>query len=99
MIAQRVLFDMHKTYKQALEEQSGPLFTWLQQLYSNLPNEFAVELGTSAISEHPQVPANRSFKLASEVALMIVFLFQCHPRRLQEHAATLLPLMVKVSDQ
>lgn len=27
---------------------------------------------------------------------MIVFLFQCHPRRLQEHAHTLLPLMVQV---
>lgn len=27
---------------------------------------------------------------------MIVFLFQCYPRRLQEHAGTLLPLMVKV---
>jgi hypothetical protein len=32
MVAQRVLFDMHKTYKQALEEQSGPFFTWLQQV-------------------------------------------------------------------
>jgi hypothetical protein len=29
MVAQRVLFDMHKTYKQALEDQSGPFFTWL----------------------------------------------------------------------
>ena len=97
MVAQRVLFDMHKTYKQALEEQSGPFFTWLQQLYSNLPQEFAAKLGQGAQEGGDgQVPANRSFKLASEVALMIVFLFQCHPRRLQENAATLLPLMVKV---
>ena len=165
MVAQRVLFDMHKTYKQALEEQSGPFFTWLQQvrwlavccaggrvvrragwrpprglqlcaiggvcapcclhsspnllpahlpcppvcaclsaclqLYSNLPQEFAAKLGPGAQAGDGggQVPANRSFKLASEVALMIVFLFQCHPRRLQENAATLLPLMVKVRAQ
>ncbi len=128
MVAQRVLFDMHKTYKQALEEQSGPFFVWLQQvckclaqlnptmplgdlltrtsnhdvyvwflmqLYGNIPQEFSMKLGPHPTSS-AQVPANRSFKLASEVALMIVFLFQCHPRRLQEHASTLLPLMVKV---
>lgn len=29
MVAQRVLFDIHKTYKHALEEQSNPFFTWL----------------------------------------------------------------------
>ena len=118
MVAQRVLFDMHKTYKQALEEQSGPFFAWLHQvclepelqmatipscefhlfatqLYANLPNEFSSKLGAQ-VPVAGQVPGVRSFKLASEVALMIVFLFQCHPRRLQEHAATLLPLMVKV---
>jgi hypothetical protein len=51
----------------------------------------ALEMGTTV----DLVPANQSFKLASEVALMIVFLFQCYPRRLQEHASLLLPLMVK----
>jgi len=71
---------------------------WLQ-LYANLPLEFASKLTTPVHVTHDHVPAVRSFKLASEVALMIVFLFQCHPRRLQEHAATLLPLMVKVRPQ
>lgn len=32
MVVHRVLFDIHKTYKQALEEQSGPFFAWLQQV-------------------------------------------------------------------
>lgn len=32
MVSQRILFDIHKTYKQALEDQSGPFFTWLQQV-------------------------------------------------------------------
>ena len=96
MVSHRILFDIHKTYKQALEEQSGPFFTWLQDLYTNLPQEYAARLG----SKEPaclQVAANQSFKLASEVALMIVFLFQCYPRRLQENADRLLPLMVQVS--
>lgn len=32
MVVHRVLFDIHKTYKQALEEQSGPFFAWLHQV-------------------------------------------------------------------
>lgn len=65
------------------------------QLYSNLPQEYLSSL--EAGRESTRIPADRSFKLASEVALMIVFLFQCYPRRLQEHAGSLLPLMVKVN--
>lgn len=70
-------------------------FSYLQ-LYDNLPHELVAQLGPSSSTSGSQVPANRSFKLASEVALMIVFLVQCYPRRLQEHASTLLPQMVKV---
>ncbi|KAL4854024.1 Transcription-associated protein 1 [Chlorella vulgaris] len=95
MISQRILFEVHKTYKQALEEQTAPFFDWLAELYTNLPHEYVncLEIDTASAS----VPASRSFKLASEVALMIVFLFQCYPRRLQEHAGSLLPLMVQVA--
>ena len=32
MISQRILFEVHKTYKQALEEQSKPFFSWLEQV-------------------------------------------------------------------
>jgi hypothetical protein len=32
MVAQRILFEIHKTYKQALEEQSKPFFQWLEQV-------------------------------------------------------------------
>ena len=124
MVAQRVLFEVHKTFKQALEDQSKPFFAWLEQvlrslflchqfltlglysyhirirtclqLYGNLPQSYSGTVGVMQDATE-QVHANCSFKLASEVALMIVFLFQCYPRRLQEHAATLLPLMVKVS--
>ena len=42
------------------------------------------------------LPARASFKLTSEVALMIVYLLQCYPKRLQQYAAALLPLMVQV---
>lgn len=32
MVAQRVLFDIHKFFKNMLEEQSGPFFEWLKQV-------------------------------------------------------------------
>ena len=32
VVAQRILFDLHKAYKQSLEEQSGAFFDWLQKV-------------------------------------------------------------------
>lgn len=32
MHSQRILFEVHKTYKQALEEQSKPFFAWLEKV-------------------------------------------------------------------
>lgn len=32
MQSQRILFEVHKTYKQALEEQSKPFFSWLEKV-------------------------------------------------------------------
>lgn len=71
------------------------LSTYLQ-LYHNLPEEFAMRLNTDREPSRA-VRADHSFRLASEVALMIVFLFQCYPRLLQANAEQLLPLMVKAS--
>lgn len=67
------------------------------QLYTNLPHTYASTLEAGMTEEPMALAANNSFKLASEVALMIVFLFQCYPRRLQETAEKLLPMMVKAS--
>lgn len=66
------------------------------QLYHNLPEEFGRRLSFDEQEPSKAVRADHSFKLASEVALMIVFLFQCYPRLLQDNAEKLLPLMVKV---
>ncbi len=30
MVAQRLIFDIHKAWKQGLEEPSGPFFEWLK---------------------------------------------------------------------
>lgn len=36
MASQRILFEVHKTYKQALEDQSKPFFDWLEQVRHRL---------------------------------------------------------------
>ena len=65
-------------------------------MYSNLPDEITNRLASTEELSPNMIMSSHSFKLASEVALMIVFLFQCYPRLLQENAEKLLPLMVKV---
>ena len=44
IIAQRILFDIHKHFKQALEEQTGPLFDWLIELLTLLPASMEKQL-------------------------------------------------------
>eukprot|EP00887_Chlorella_sp_A99_P004017 scaffold11.g4017.t1 len=135
IVAQRLLFDVHKAYRGQLEEASGPFFEWLKQLYEGLPAAYR-SLGLEAGAPPggaTLLPARASFKLASEararrrrrrhaarararegprgwrplpgaracsgarVALMIVFLLQCYPKRLQQYASALLPLMVQTA--
>jgi hypothetical protein len=130
MVAQRLLFDAHKQYKQALEEQSAPFFEWLKQLYDAFPTSYAQQIesklgqkedatdnsaskneekdpqqpsppaatGTPPTAKgHPLIPAKGSFKLAAEVALMIVFLVQCYPvKMMAKLPEQLLPKMVNV---
>ncbi|KDD75704.1 hypothetical protein H632_c541p1, partial [Helicosporidium sp. ATCC 50920] len=151
LVAQRVLFEVHKTYKSVLEELSGPFFEWLRLLYENLPGAYDrliashlpapdAALGTGRMSlgvpvqgpkeeeekdeeadarvpspgrpptsgvaaaspappssspAPPLTPARASFKLAADVALTVVFLFQCYPKRLHQYAGVLPPLMVE----
>lgn len=99
MIAQRVLFDIHKMYKNLLEEQSGPFFDWLKKLYESFPESAARQLKVAEEAgdgKKPLVPASESLKLTAEVALMIVFLLQSYPKRLSQYSQTLFPLMVAV---
>ena len=70
------------------------------QLYEGLPGAFQRVFGApiSPAAATPLVlPANASFKLASEVALMIIFLLQSYPKRLNQYAPTLLPVMAEAS--
>lgn len=101
IIAQRILFDIHKHFKQALEEQTGPLFDWLIELLTLLPASMEKQLadadelvGQDMIK--PLVPAKGSGKLASEVTVMVYFLMQSYPKRVHQYGPSLIPLMVSL---
>ncbi len=103
MVAKGMSGKMHNQHLQlAVGYITHLQCTSLTQLYSNLPEEFMKRLSSDTHGcfdtqgRSTTVKADQSFKLASEVALMIVFLFQCYPRLLQDNAEKLLPLMVKV---
>jgi hypothetical protein len=109
VIIQRVLFDIHKSYKGYLEEQTGPFFKWLEGLFEALPAtvERQLEAASAPVNEKKGkkdkeeaipalVPARESLKIAIDVALMVFYLMQAYPKRMAIHGQTLVPLMVKV---
>jgi hypothetical protein len=109
VIIQRMLFDIHKSYKGYLEEQTGPFFKWLEGLFDALPAtvERQLEAASAPVNEKkskkdkdevipPLVPARESLKIAIDVALMVFYLMQAYPKRMAIHGPTLVPLMVKV---
>lgn len=109
VIIQRMLFDIHKSYKGYLEEQTGPFFKWLEGLFDALPAtvERQLEAASAPVNEKrgkkdkdevipPLVPARESLKIAIDVALMVFYLMQAYPKRMAIHGPSLVPLMVKV---
>lgn len=100
-VAQRVLFDVHKAYKQALEESTSPFFEWLKTLFEGLGGAASSQLEAAAKADpngpRPLLAAKESMKIAQEVALMVFFLFQSYPKRLAQYGPTLLPLMISVA--
>ena len=100
VIVQRMLFDIHKSYKGFLEEQTGAFFKWLEALFEALPAAVDRQLaaaGTAMEGAPPAlVPARESLKITIDVALMVFYLMQTYPKRMSVHGPTLVPLMVKV---
>lgn len=100
LVAQRILFDIHKHFKQALEEQTAPLFDWLIELLTLLPASMERQIAGADESvernTRPFIPAKASGKLASEVTVMIYFLMQSYPKRVHQYGPSLVPLMVSL---
>jgi transformation/transcription domain-associated protein len=97
IVAQRLLFDIHKVHKQVLEDASAPFFEWLKAMYEGLPASAERQLvAASAGVPRPLLPARESLRMAPDIALMIFFLMQSYPKRLAQHGPTLLPLMLGV---
>lgn len=102
VIVQRMLFDIHKSYKGFLEDQTGAFFKWLEGLFDAIPAAVDRQLAAAGAAMEgapaglPLVPARESLKITIDVALMVFYLMQTYPKRMTVHGPTLIPLMVKV---
>lgn len=96
-IAQKVLADVHKTYKTGLEEFTSPYFDWLCQLFQNFPDYVARHLEKNPEGNEitgALVPAIQSMKLAQEIALTAFALMQSYSKRLSQYGERLVRAMV-----
>jgi len=96
-IAQRLLFDIHKAHKQALEDATAPFFEWLKTLFEGMPAAVERQLAATGDEPKPLLAARESMKIAQDVALMVFFLFQSYPKRMSQFGPALLPLMVNAA--
>lgn len=97
-IAHRIVAEIHKSYKQGLEDITRPYFEWLLKLFKGFQDS-AIEILKMSDSggDHSSVPASRSMKIAQDVASTLFPLFQSYGRRLTQFGEELFAAMVKAA--
>ena len=95
IIAQRILADVHKSYKQGLEDITVPYFNWLLKLFAGLGESFDEHMKlVSSGNENPVLPSVQSIKIAQDIAVTVFSLFQAYPKRLNQYGQELVSVMV-----
>ena len=97
-IAQKILADVHKSYKNGLEDVTNPYFEWLLKLFQNFPSQVQqqMKMASEGIQQGP-IPAVHSMKIAQDIALTVFSLFQSYSRRLTQYGPDLVSVMAQVA--
>jgi len=97
-IAQKILADVHKSYKSGLEDVTNPYFEWLLKLFQNFPTQVQqqMKMASEGMQQGP-IPAVHSMKIAQDIALTVFSLFQSYNRRLTQYGPDLVSVMAQAA--
>ncbi len=93
-IAQKILGDVHKAYKNGLDELTPGYFDWLMKLFDNIPNVLDKYIVHHQESLGKPIPSIESVKLSQDIAITVFSLFQSYNRRLSQYGEDLVKSMV-----
>lgn len=94
-IALKILGDVHKAYKNGLDELTPGYFDWLLKLFDNIPDALDKYIVHQQDSLGKPIPSTESLKLSQDIAITVFSLFQSYNRRLSQYGENLVKSMVK----
>lgn len=98
IIALKIIFDLHKTFRPSLEQYILPFLDTVSRLYANMPAASRSIYGSNAsmgqTSALPFVRSVESFKVLTECPIIVMLLFQFYPRFVAKTMTQMVPVML-----
>lgn len=96
IIALKVIFDLHKSFRPLLEQYILPFLDTVSRLYGNMPAASRAIYGpNSTLSlQTPFVRSVESFKVLTECPIIVMLLFQFYPRFVGKTMSQMVPVML-----
>jgi hypothetical protein len=101
IIALKVIFDLHKSYRPSLEQYILPFLETVNRIYANMPAASqAIFRGASVPPAPTSPPATNlvrsveSFKVLTECPIIVMLLFQFYPRFVGKTMTQMVPVML-----
>ena len=96
LVCIKIIFELHKSHKNHNKHHVLEFIKYVQKLYSNLPGtlKHSFDRAKSRQTENDCVPSMYSFPVLTECPLVVMLLFQVHPKDIKAHIADLIPRMM-----
>ena len=97
IIALKIVFDLHKSFRPSLEQYILPFLDTVSRLYANMPAASRAIYGSTPPSTSTTTPFVRSvesFKVLTECPIIVMLLFQFYPRFVAKTMTQMVPVML-----
>ena len=104
IIALKVIFDLHKSFRPSLEQYIIPFLDIVSRLYANMPAASRAIYGSNTSTSTsipptantctPFVRSIESFKVLTECPIIVMLLFQFYPRCVAKTMTQMVPVML-----
>lgn len=106
LLAARVVFELHKSYRPMLADNVQPFLDFVQMSYRALPSSLKKNFAQPETSPGADMKTNTfapkstaSFRVLTECPLTVMLLFQMYPKSISKNLMQLLPLMMDCLSQ
>ena len=94
LVALKIVFDLHKSYRPSLEASIQPFLDIVNKIYDNMSMASKSILSNATSSLVTLVKSTESFKVLTESPIIVMLLFQFYPRVVTKSMIKTMPTMI-----